>query len=99
MPSWRSLMWKREYSRNRILPSSLNRSDPAQNSILAHTSFRSPEDRARRPGLASLSSVAPLEWVESAPSHSLNANDDDGEARKPAGRKKPPVEGDKANQQ
>src|SRR6266511_5086844 len=71
----------------------------AQNSILAHSRPRPAEEQARRPGLASLSSVTPVERVDRAPSPSLNANGNNGEARKPAGSKKSPVEGDKANQQ
>src|SRR5262245_62349164 len=35
--------------------------------------------------------------IESAPTPSLNANGDNDEARKGAGGKKPPVEGNKAN--
>jgi hypothetical protein len=38
-----------------------------------------------------------IETTESAPTASLNANGGDDKARKGAGGKKPPVEGNKAN--
>jgi len=71
----------------------------AKNSISAHTRPRLVDEQAKHiwSAIVELLQRTLSKRIESAPTPSLNANGGDDKARKGAGGKKPPVEGDKAN--